>query len=81
MYAGIVKNVTISIEDELWQTVREAAASNRVSMNAFIRDILRQSVRRTGDSAAERFAALAEASGPAPKSWKWNREEIYEDAI
>ena len=80
MYTDIVKNITISVDEELWARVREAAADDRVSVNSFIRGVLARTVRRSKDSTGERMAALAEATGPAPQAWKWNRAEIYEDA-
>ena len=80
MYTIIVKNITISIDDELWTRVRDAAAEDRTSMNAFIRSVLARTVRRAGASTGERLAALAEAGGPAPHTWKWSRTQVYEDA-
>ncbi len=81
MYTGIVKNITISVDEDLWSRVHEAAAKDRISMNAFIRSVLARSLRRPNESGGERFANLAERIGPGPNSWKWNRDEIYEDAI
>jgi plasmid stability protein len=75
-----VKNITISVDEELWSRIREAAAQDRISMNAFIRSVLSRSVKTSKDSTGERVAAVAESAGPAPKSWTWNRTEIYEDA-
>ena len=81
VYTDTVRNITISVDDDLWRRVRDAADHEHVSMNAFIREVLGRTVKRPQDSAAARLAAFAEETGPAPASWKWNREEIYEDAI
>jgi hypothetical protein len=80
VYTDIVKNITISVDEELWANVREAAANERVSMNSFIRSVLARTVKRSGDSTGARLATLAESIGPATKTWTWNRDEIYKDA-
>jgi hypothetical protein len=76
-----VRNITISVDAELWKLVREAAAQDRISMNAFIRDVLSRTVKQPHESAAERVAKLALSMQPSTVHWKWNRDEIYEDAI
>ena len=81
MYTSLVKNITISVDDELWSRVREAAAEDRISMNAFIRAVLTRTVRRNMASTGERLADLAEAVGPAPRTWRWSRTQVYEDAV
>ena len=81
MYTDFVKNITISVDDDLWSRVRDSAAAEHVSMNAFIRDTLSRTVRRSEESIGSRLATLAEEYGPAPRSWKWNRDEIYEENI
>jgi plasmid stability protein len=74
-----MKNITISVDDDLWSKIRDAAASERKSMNAFIRDALSSTLPGHQMTAGERAAAVACELGPAPKSWKWNREEIYRE--
>jgi len=81
VYTNVVHNITISVDDELWKLVREAAAEDRISMNAFIRKALSRTVLKTEESAAARFANLAEAMTPSTVPWKWDRNEIYEDTI
>ena len=63
VHTDIVKNITISVGDELWKRLRDSAASEHVSMNAFIRDTLSRTVRRTQESAAARIVAIAEEYG------------------
>ena len=81
MYTNFVKNITISVEDDLYRRIREAANSDSISMNVYIREALRRTVRSSSDSTGARLAALAEQIGPTPASWRWNRAEIYEDAL
>jgi hypothetical protein len=50
-------------------------------MNAFIRELLRKVIVGSDDSSASRIVALAREFGPAPTSWKWNRDEIYEERL
>lgn len=81
VYTNFVKNITISVDEELWANVREAAANERVSMNSFIRSVLSRTVKRSRDSTGVRLSTLAESMGPAANTWTWNRGEIYEDAV
>lgn len=81
MYTDIVRNITISVDDDLWKRIRDSASESHISMNKFIGEALSRAVMRSEDSPAARIAAMAERIGPAPKAWTWNRDEIYEDAI
>jgi hypothetical protein len=70
VYTVFVKNITISVDEDLWTRVKHAAASEHVSMNAFIQA-----------SPTAKLIALAESNRLEGQPWKWSRDEIYEDAI
>jgi hypothetical protein len=75
-----VKNITISVDEDLWSRIREAAAVEHKSMNAFIGETMGKTLRGTGSSVGQRIVALADQVENPGASWKWNREELYEDA-
>ncbi len=76
-----MKNITISVDEDLWKRIRDSADGEHLSMNAFIRELLRKVIVGSDDSSASRIVALAREFGPAPTSWKWNRDEIYEERL
>ena len=76
-----MKNITISVDEDLWMRIRDSADEEHLSMNAFIRGVLRKVIVGSDDTPASRIVALAREFGPAPLSWKWNRDEIYEERL
>jgi len=81
VYTEFVKNITISVDDDLWTRVKHAAADEHISMNAFIQSLLANSVKRNTVSPTAKLIALSEESTQKGAAWKWSRDEIYEDAI
>jgi len=71
-------NLTISLDEEVLRASREYARKRNVSLNALIRQLLEQRVRRTEatwiDACFERVDRLAVDSGG--RSWK--REDLYD---
>jgi plasmid stability protein len=76
-----VANLTLSIDDDLLRQARIRALEQGTSVNAVVRDYLRDYAgRRTAASAIESFLALADeihaSSGAAGRTW--TREELYD---
>jgi hypothetical protein len=74
-----VKNITISVDDDLWFKIRDAAAAQHKSMNSFIGETIARSLSGADLTAGERATRIAIQLGPAPCSWKWKRSELYEE--
>jgi len=76
-----VANLTLSIDEDLLRTARIRALEQGTSVNAVVREYLRNYVgRRTAASAVQAFLELADevqaSSGPAGRTW--TREELYD---
>jgi hypothetical protein len=80
-----MKNITLAMEDDVLEGMRQYAARHRTTVNALIRDHCKRIVTQE-DRAAQARQELVELSrkstarlGP---DWKWNREELYDrDAL
>jgi plasmid stability protein len=78
-------NLTLSIDDELLKRARIRAVEQDTSVNAIVRDYLRQLVGSgasiSGPQAGmAEFLALTESTraGSGPKGRTWTRDELYE---
>ncbi len=71
-------NVTISLEEDVLRAGREYARRRNLSLNALIRQLLEQRVRRVEatwiDACFQRMDAAAVDSGGR----NWKREELYD---
>ncbi len=76
-----MKNITLSIEDEILERVRIVAAEKRTSINAMVREFLTEIANRDAKIAAARRELLElmdRSTGDMGPDWKWSREETYE---
>jgi plasmid stability protein len=83
VYTLFVKNVTISLPDEVLDKLRQRARESEKSLNAWLRDLLTREVA-PADQDWQEFRRIAkeireEQANRLRPDWKWNREEIYED--
>lgn len=71
-------NVTISIPDKILKSGREYAQKHRLSLNAFIRDLLEKTVLRSSSSnwLNESFKLMDKAKGNS-HGRKWKRDDLY----
>jgi hypothetical protein len=79
-----MKNITLSVEDDVLDKVRVVAAKRRTSVNGLVREYLVQVARSEGQagSARERLLQLLDSSrGRLGPNWKWNREDAYEGRV
>jgi hypothetical protein len=79
-----MKNITLSVEEEVLDKVRIAAAKRRTSVNGLVREYLEQVARSEAQagSARERLLQLIDESpGRLGPNWKWNREDAYQGRV
>lgn len=74
-------NVTLTVDEETLRRARIRALEMGTSVNALVRDYLRQLAGRStaAEGVAEFFAATKGAgAGSGPEGRTWNREELYD---
>lgn len=71
-----MKNVTLSIPDDLLAESRKYALEHNISLNQMIRDILASYVKKKDTS--KKLLEKSEAFSVEVKDYKWNRDEIYD---
>lgn len=77
-----MKNITISVPEELLDAVTQRAREMKLSVNRFVREVL---IRETGSGSkgwADNHKKIVEGihGNPEP-DWKWNRDENYEERL
>ncbi|MEX2500585.1 MAG: DUF6364 family protein [Wenzhouxiangellaceae bacterium] len=72
-------NLTLSLDDELLQKAREAALREHTSVNALVREYLKQYVnaRERRLRALDALDAVAEHTDSASEG-RWSRESLHE---
>ena len=75
-----MKNVTIALDDVLLREVRRIAANRSTSLNAMIRDFLRELAERESEAvkARRRIVELCRASQAEVGPREWNRDGLHE---
>jgi len=71
----------VSVEDELWAAIKQAADNEGISMSAWCRRAMAEAVDRRRRSIADRILETAVGRKLEGESQKWSCEEIYEDAL
>lgn len=80
-YYYCVRNVTITLDERSLNEAKKLAASRGQSLNKFVQDLIRRALRPQKEPHDDEFIRLVEELNPNSKGWKWNRGEIYEDAV
>ena len=75
-----MKNVTLAIEEATLRKARRIAAERSTSLNAMIRDFLRELAERESqaDQARQRIYELCESSTAEVGRKSWRRDKLYE---
>jgi hypothetical protein len=73
-----VKNLTISLEENLIKASREYAQRNNTSLNAMIQDYLMKTVLKNPNDLAKEMIRLMNEAGGDSKGHNWTREELYD---
>jgi hypothetical protein len=76
-----VKNVTLSVEEDVLAAVRKYAAARNTTVNGLVREYLGK-IAAQEDRAAQARKELVELALTSTfdpgKDWKWNREALYD---
>ena len=79
-----MKNLTLSIDENVLKEIRRYAADRGTTVNAIVRDHLTRIATQEDKAANARreLVELAKTSSwdPGP-GWKWSREEIYDRPV
>lgn len=73
----VMKNVTLSIEDEVLQAGREYARSHNMSFNVLVRRLIEQTVVTRTDQWLNDTFTLMDKVNVHSGTQKWTREELY----
>ena len=73
-----MKNVTLSMDEELLAAGRKYAQAHNTTLNALMRDVLERTVRPDPKERTKALMELMLNAGGNSNGWKWNREELYE---
>lgn len=76
-----MKNIILSIPDDLYKKSRDYAEKHGISLNEFIRTLLKQAVNTAGDDPVQKLIENSRHVAVNTKDWKWNRDEIYDREI
>ncbi len=72
-----MKNITLSLPDDLLQKSRSYAKKHHTTLNDLVRKLLRENVERNNeDLLSALFAEMDRVE--VKKSIQWTREELYE---
>ncbi len=75
-----MKNITLSIDEDVIRTVRRYAAEHGSTVNALVREFLTELANREDRArkARQRIRQLSEQSTARVDSHSWTREELHE---
>lgn len=75
-----MKNITLSLDENVLATVRRYAAEHHTSVNALVRDYLTNIAQREqrARQARQRLRELSEQSPAQIGSMSWHRDELHE---
>ncbi len=73
-----MKNITLSIDEELLQAGREYARKHRLSFNALVRKLFKQTVNSNKNNwLDETFALMDRLEITSEAIPPWNRDDLY----
>ncbi|HEX3046762.1 MAG TPA: DUF6364 family protein [Bacillota bacterium] len=73
-----MKNITISVEEDILEAGREYAKRHNMSLNSLIRKLLAQTVQSESQNWLEECFSLMDQANADSKGQKWAREELYD---
>jgi hypothetical protein len=73
-----MKNITISLEDEILKAGREYAKRHNTSLNSLIRKLLAQTVLPESQNWLDECFALMDQANANSHGEKWKREDLYD---
>lgn len=72
-----MKNITLSIDDDILKLGREYARQHNISLNALVRRLLEQTVTRSSTQWLNDTFTLMDKTNVSSKNQKWKREDLY----
>lgn len=72
-----MKNITLSIDEDVLQAGREYARSHAMSFNVLVRKLIEQTVSPKKDKWLSDTFLLMDSTDVSSKGKKWTREELY----
>ena len=72
-----MKNITLSIDDDLLEKGREYARSHNISLNVLVRRLLEQAVVRKESRWLDDMFRLMDKANVSSKGKRWTRDELY----
>lgn len=76
-----MKNVTLSIPEDLLKKSREYAKKQGTSLNQLIRNLLKNHVAPEEEDPVQKLIYNTNRLSVNTKNWKWNREDIYDRKV
>jgi hypothetical protein len=77
----VMKNVTLSIPDDLLLKSREYAKQHGSTLNEFIRTLLRQAETPPGNDPVQKLIDNSKRLGVSTLNQKWKRDELYDRKV
>jgi hypothetical protein len=71
-------NITISIDEKLLKSGRKYAEKHNTSVNALIRNLLKNTVRNNSAQWLEECFALMDRANVSSEGRRWQREDLYD---
>jgi hypothetical protein len=72
-----MKNITLSIEEDVLQAGRDYARNHNISFNVLVRRLIEQTVVHRTDRWLEDTFSLMDKVNVSSENQKWTREELY----
>ena len=73
-----MKNITISIDEDILEAGRNYAQKHNMSLNSLIRKLLSQTVMNTSQNWLDDCFQLMDRADAHSGGKKWRREELYD---
>jgi hypothetical protein len=76
-----MKNITLAIDEQVLDDVRQIAARRRTTVNAIVRDYLARIVAeesRIEEARRGLLDLMENSTGDLGPDWKWSREDSYD---
>jgi hypothetical protein len=73
-----MRNVTLSLDDDLLKAGREYARKNNTTLNSLVRKLLAHSVTNPARGWLEECFVLMDRAKANSRGKKWSREDLYD---
>ena len=77
LYTVFVKNITLSLDDEVLEAGRSYAQRHQTTLNALVRELLVKTVIADRQAAVQEMFRLMDAYPGNSRDQRWTRDELY----